>query len=243
MRSRLGASAAWAGSEGVKLRPDAWWAFSGAPSAALNIALAHGPGPSLGTVLDEVRIANVPAVVMVAGSALAHVQELVELDWIRIGSVPFMTLGLDSGGSVSPCPSVRRLEPYELSAAHGLVDEVFGLGPDLAAVAIPQSAAGTPDRSVWGFFDDAGALTSCLATVRVEDTVVVWSMATMAARRRCGYGAALLRAALADAAAGGARDSLLYASPAGEALYRAFGYRVLERWQQWSRPHWVLGRS
>jgi GNAT superfamily N-acetyltransferase len=81
---------------------------------------------------------------------------------------------------------------------------------------------------------------SCLATVQVGDTVTVWSMATAQVARRRGYGAAALSAALAAAARDGATSSLLSSSAAGERLYSALGYRELERWQQWSRPRWVL---
>lgn len=67
-------------------------------------------------------------------------------------------------------------------------------------------------------------------------------MATALAARRCGYGAAALGAALSAAADEGATSSLLSSSAAGEPLYRALGYRELERWHQWSRPRWVLAR-
>lgn len=124
------------------------------------------------------------------------------------------------------------------------VGEAFGVGSAPGEVAIPRDLAQRPGQSVWGVHDEHGELASCLAAVRTGDTVAVWWMATARAARRRGYGGALLRGMLADAdaAAGGARDSLLYATEPGEPLYRAVGYVVLERWQLWARPRWALGR-
>jgi hypothetical protein len=36
---------------------------------------------------------------------------------------------------------------------------------------------------------------------------------------------------------------LLQSSAAGESLSRSVGYEVVEYWQVWSRPRWVLGRA
>jgi predicted N-acetyltransferase YhbS len=65
-------------------------------------------------------------------------------------------------------------------------------------------------------------------------------MATVSSARGRGYGAAVLRAALAAEASHGTSAAVLYSS---EHFYRTFGYRELERWQIWSRPRWVLGRA
>ncbi len=72
---------------------------------------------------------------------------------------------------------------------------------------------------------------------------MVWSMATPPAWQNKGYGRRLLTTALASSAALGVTESILQASSAGEALYRALGYEVTEYWQTWSRPRWVFGRS
>jgi GNAT superfamily N-acetyltransferase len=157
-----------------------------------------------------------------------------------------MHLGLGSRVDVPPARAaraVRRLDQDDHPAVRELVGEVFGVGPDLAGVAISGVTAGLDGHALWGAFDPAGTLVSCLATVRVGDTVTVWSMATALTARRRGYGAAALSTALAAAADDGATSSLLSSSAAGEPLYRAVGYRVLEHWEQWSRPRWVLART
>ena len=154
-----------------------------------------------------------------------------------------LELGRSDAVPAVPAPAARRLERDELDAARGIVDRAFGVGSDLSLVAIPRDAADRSGQSVWGAFDEANELVSCLVTVRAQESVAIWSMATETKVRGRGHGARALRAALAAAADDGGRFSLLYSSPEGEPFYRALGYRELERWQLWSRPRWVLGRA
>jgi len=84
---------------------------------------------------------------------------------------------------------------------------------------------------------------ACLAAVRIEDSLAIWSMATAPDERRRGYGRDLVQAVLSDAAAQGATECLLHSSGEGEPLYYELGFEQLERWQMWSRPRWVLGRA
>jgi hypothetical protein len=51
-----------------------------------------------------------------------------------------------------------------------------------------------------------------------------------------------MRTVLAEAAAGGASTSLLYAPLDAEPFYRSLGYEVLERWQVWSPRRWATAR-
>lgn len=247
LRSLLGASTAlWAG-DGVRVEPDHWLALSGARSVDYNVAVCHGSsaGETIPAAIDAIAEAGVPAIVMVAGAALGEVGQFVSRSWTCIGSVPLMWLPFD-GSARTPQRaaggSVRRLGGDEVGRARAVVGDVFEVGPELAAVAIPPGAEELPGQSVWGAFDD-GALVGCVAAVRVEDIVAIWSMATTAAGRRRGHGAALMNAIAAEGMADGARGSLLYSSVAGEPFYRALGFAELERWQSWSRPRWVLGRA
>jgi hypothetical protein len=243
-RSTLGASTVvWAGCDGVTVGPDRWVALSRADSVEYNAALAHGSGAALEETLDEVLAARVPAVVMVAGRAARETRRLRDRGWIRIGSMALMHLELRERVSTPSGLTARRLGRADYRAATELVGEVFGVGRELAGVAISGVTAELSDQALWGAFDPAGMLVSCLATARVADTVTVWSMATSLPARRRGYGAAALGTALAAAAAEGATSSLLSSSEVGEPLYRSFGYQELERWEQWSRPRWALART
>ena len=228
------------------LQDRGWSALSGARAVDFNVVLCHGAsaGADLETGVKRIIDAGVPGVMMVTGQALGEVQTLVALGWACVGSVPLMMMGLSpSDPPLATEAAVRPLDTHELDAARAIIDEVFGIGPEPALVAIPPDAAERTGQSVWGAFDDGNQLASCLATVRAGEIVAIWSMATAPAARRRGYGASVLRAALAAQADRGARSALLYSSPAAEAFYRTFGFRLLERWQLWSRPRWVLGRA
>ena len=243
-RSTLGASAAlWAGPTGVRLYDDRWLALSGARSVEYNAALAHGDGGALDETIEDVLEAGAPAVVMVAGRALDDLERLQARGWTSVGSVALMQLDLRATCAATPPHAVRRLGADDHPAVRDLVGDVFGVGAELAGVAISGVTAGLDGQELWGAFNSAGALMSCLATARVDDTVTIWSMATSRLARRRGYGTAALGGALAAASRDGATSSLLSSSNEGEPLYRALGYRELERWQQWSRPRWVLARA
>ena len=248
LRAALGASARlWAGDR-VTMQAHGWTALSGARSVDYNVVLCTGDGDELDACVERVLAARVPTVVMVAGPALAEVQRLTARSWVCVGATPLMVRALadesDSASRPAPPPSqvlTRRLDDDAgLLAARALVATVFEIEPALAAVALPSAG---PDHALWGAFDGAGRLRSCLALSFVEETVAVWSMATAGEDQGKGYGRAALQAALRAAAAHGARRALLYASPAGEPFYRRLGFVEIERWQMWSRPRWVLGRA
>jgi GNAT superfamily N-acetyltransferase len=246
-RNLLGASTRlWAGSEGVRLKDTRWSALSGASSVEYNVALCHGDGGGrdLEHTLEEVAAAGVPAIVMVAGEALADVQTLVSADWICIGATPFMALDLehDELDAGDPDAQVRRLSSDELPAARALLEEAFALPSELTSVALPDASVSAEGQAVWGLFEGAELLT-CAAFVAVQEAIVGWSVATPPRLQRRGYAVRLLRAVLENSADQGATLSLVYSSAAGEPLYRTLGFRELERWQMWSRPRWVLART
>lgn len=240
LRSLLGASTGlWSG--GTRIEPDRWLALSGAPSVDYNVILCHSPdGQTMERSREEMMASGAPGLIMVAGPALGEIGQLAGAGWVCVGSVPFMTRPLE--GPTSPHDHARPLRDNELGSARDLIDVVYGIGPELAQVAFSDEALAEPGREAWGAFDDSGALVACLAAVRSEEAVCIWSMATAVRARRRGHGGRLLSAALAGAAAAGATRSLLHASPDGEPFYAAHGYVELERWQLWSRPRWVLGR-
>jgi GNAT superfamily N-acetyltransferase len=241
----MGASAAlWASKERVRIEPGRWLALSGARSVDYNLILCHGDPEEalLADGVDELTAARVPGIVMAAGAALGGVQQLVLRGWVCIGAMPFMIRELESANSFRVDDGVRQLSGEDVEAARRLVADVFDLSDKAALVALPADAAQTPGQAVWGAFDEDGRLASCVAAVTIEDIVVTWSLATARDARRRGHGARVMNAVLADAARG-ARASLLYAPVPAEAFYRSLGYHVLEHWQLWSSPRWVLASA
>jgi ribosomal protein S18 acetylase RimI-like enzyme len=180
---------------------------------------------------------------MVADEALGDVQPLVDADWVCIGQTAFMGLELDPSAEVPDDPNIRRLEPSELDAARALTEVTFGLDPKDALVAMPPDAASRPGQVVWGVFSDDGELACTTMGAWVEDTITYWGIATAPAFRRQGYASRLTGFMFPHDAQLGMRYVVAHTTPYGEALTKALGFEVLERWQMWSRPRWVLGRS
>lgn len=241
LRNLLGASTAlWASEQGLT-QAEGWWAaLSGAQSVEYNVALCHGAsaGSDMALVLEKVKQASVPTIVMAAGEALADVQLLVRAGWICVGVTPLMARAIDGGETDA---AVRRLKMQELPVARAVVEQAFSLAPGLAAVALPESAVSQKGNAVWGLFDE-DRLSACAAFVRVSEAVIGWSVATPHALRGRGFAARLIGSALAESAREGATLALVYASDMGAPLYRSLGFEVLEHWQLWSRPRWVLAR-
>lgn len=244
LRALHGATAVvWAG-DALEVSTGGWRGLTGAPSVDFNVVLCHGAsdGRALAEAMEAIAAVRQPALVMVAGDALAEVQSLVRASWVCVGAVAFDELPLGELTGVALDGRVRRLGLEELDAARSLVCDVFGYDLGLARTALSDANVRTPGRAVWGAFDSDDALVTCAATAVHEDVVGVWSMATSPDRQRRGYASRLLRTALADARDQGAARCLLTASIAGEPFYEALGFHRLERWQVWSRPRWVIGR-
>jgi ribosomal protein S18 acetylase RimI-like enzyme len=246
LRNLLGASTVlWAGPAGLTVAERWWTALSGASSVEYNVALCHGgdAGEDIAAVIESVEGHAVPAIVMLAGEALADAQTLVRAGWICVGATPFMAREICDGQEDA---HVRRLSIDELPAARAIVEQAFSLPSNLSCVALPDRATDGLGCSVWGIFGDGAgdeSLSACAAFVRVDDAMVAWSVATHPSLRRRGHASRLMRAVLAESAREGARIALVYASAAGAPLYRALGFDVLEQWQLWSRPRWVLARA
>jgi ribosomal protein S18 acetylase RimI-like enzyme len=238
-RDALGESAQlWADGGRHVVAPGYWLALSGAKSVDYNVALCHGPegATDLARALDEIRTAQVPAVIMVAGPALGWTNLLAGEGWVCVDAKPFMVM-TDLPDAIDP--AARRLLPGELPRAHQMLADVFDVALPLAQRAIPSVSATGPTREAWGLFE-GDELVSCVGVVVVDRTVAVWSLATPAGYRRRGYGRRLMSTVLAAHHRNGATTAVLYASPLGVSMYQALGYRIVEYWQVWSRSRWVF---
>jgi GNAT superfamily N-acetyltransferase len=243
LRGLLGESTVlWAGAGNLSTHPGGWLALSGGSSVDYNIALCHqsGQGQNLQSMFDELLARRLPVILMVAGAALGDVRVLSDAGWICIGATPLMEIDLTTIAH-DPDPGVRTLALEELPLARALIQDAFGIPPELALIALPDTATRVAGQAVWGLYDD-GELVSCAAFVRVQEAIVGWSVATPERFRRRGYAGRLLRTVMAHSAEQGATRSLVYASAMGELLYTQLGFRELEHWQMWSRPRWVLAR-
>ena len=110
-----------------------------------------------------------------------------------------------------------------------LIAEAFSLSPDDTALMAAGAVHGGVIRA-WLLEDDGDAV-SALISGHVDDGVSIWAMSTPARCARRGYGRALLGSVLAHARADGARLGMLGATPAGQPLYEATGWRTVEEWE------------
>lgn len=216
--------------------------FSGEQAVNYNVVVCHAPGsPVVEHALAAVLDTGLPALIMLAGPALGAARVLADAHWVPVEAGPFMALALSPADLDA---SVRRLGTEGLPELRSMVEKTYGLAPAIAHLAFPDSAASdVPDAdaafATWGLYE-GDTMVSGVATSAVGDNVCVWFMATPPELQRRGYGRRLLSGVLAQCAMQGAKTCLLISSPAGEALYLSMGFSVVEHWQVWSRPRWVL---
>jgi GNAT superfamily N-acetyltransferase len=202
-----------------------------------NSVLVNGSSPEyIANVIALLESSKIRAELLVAGSALGNVQVLVDAGWVCIGGRPFMRRPSHSQHRRrSVINTVRELVSVDdLMMARRVVADAFGCTPDLPATP-------TDHLRVWGVYLD-GDIVSCATTVEIDDTVVVWDVVTRPEYQRRGYGSAILDAIHERfAAITTVRQLTLLSSAEGYRLYESHGYQVLDWWQAWSRPRWVLG--
>ncbi|HEY7049817.1 MAG TPA: GNAT family N-acetyltransferase [Jatrophihabitantaceae bacterium] len=203
----------------------------------------------MATLLDS----GIRGEVLAADPALGSVQVLVDAGWACIGIRPFMRLWAqpdDAGAAAATAPEAVPhsevsclTEPADLKVAGQIVADAFGRDPDPVMGSTQAGYHNTSERLVWGLYE-AGEMVSCATTVRVEDTVVLWDVATRPGSQRGGYGKRLLDAVHARCVdSWNTRQFLLSSSDAGYRLYESLGYETLAWWQSWSRPRWAFPAS
>lgn len=235
-------TALWASHGEHAVEPGWFKAMSGLRGVNQNVVLCHGADPELITRSLDCMDSRVPGLIELAGPALGHAKLLSDAGMICIGSSAFMVLERMRDLSFDIDPEVTEAGPADLPAVWDVLSATFGYTPEMAQTAVPPDVFDTPGQSVWVLTAD-GRICSSLTTVIIDETLVAWSMATIPALQRHGYGRRLLETVLARAASQGVNEALLLASPAGEPLYTKIGYRVVEYWQQWSRSRWMWAFS
>lgn len=240
LRSAYGESTAvWAG-HCHRVEPTWWIALSGTSSADYNAALLHGADAAevLPHVLCAIEAMGRPAVVSLAGEGLVAAQGLADAGWVAVAALPFM-FGEARPGAVDE--KVRLLVEDELEDARAVLEATFHVPADSAAGLYRRGLTQRDGVLVWGLFDPD--LVSCGVDVEVGDDLYVgWALATVPGRQNRRYGARLLGHVDNWYFHHGARSSLHLATAAGARLYAARAHPVLEHWQVWSKPRWLLGR-
>ncbi len=230
-------TAVWSAHAKHQVEPDFWIALSGTRYVDYNLALIHGDGEVASHVVEEVRSAGLPSLIMLAGPGLRSVGVLRDEGWVCTGALPFMS---KHAGIAESDPNFRRLGPGELAAARALTAAAFDVPDEVGAIVYAEEQLSRSDFRTWGLFED-GTLVSCAASVYVENRYSVgWALATAPENQRAGYGRRVVRALAYERSVAGPPTSLVMATDASKHLYDQEGYLTLEYWQIWSRPRWVL---
>jgi GNAT superfamily N-acetyltransferase len=243
LRQALGNGARlWSSPDLHQVHPEWWVACSGELNVNYNVACCQSSDNDVlvECCLQPILDLRKPGIIMLAGPGLATAQKLAEAGWVCVGGLPLMLLTelaapIGEGGG-------RALSMDELPAARELLIDTYGLDDGSASAAVPDLAVEDGSMGVWGLFE-GDRLVSAFTSTLEDGLMIVWSMATRINCQGRGYGRRLLGSVLGEARAGSASGSLLQSSVAGEKLYRDLGYSVVEHWQLWSRPRWVMGRA
>jgi GNAT superfamily N-acetyltransferase len=136
------------------------------------------------------------------------------------------------GGSLSIC--LARTEADRL-ACNAVTGAAFGAPPDFADLFSPPGLFADPGIGhLLGSVD--GTDVAAVMFARVGPTAVVAGTATLEPHRGKGYGAALVRAALAEAAARGCTSAALRSGPLSRPLYERLGFRYVCRHRTYAAP-------
>lgn len=150
--------------------------------------------------------------------------------------------------AASPSIDVRPASTHaDLRRATTIYDASFGRpGATAAALFLEQPTAWLQARSRARLFlagRDGGEPTAMGCLIRHADGVGVYMMATCPSHQRRGLGTAVLRHLLHQAQAEGAPYVALTASPAGESLYRRFGFRQIGTYEVYALEETVRRRD
>ncbi|MEI9907354.1 MAG: GNAT family N-acetyltransferase [Actinomycetota bacterium] len=211
-----------------EVSPGLWYFFSGLPVADVNMAMIYNDDMNVLTkTLNEIVRMNVPTCLFLAAYGKNLSDRLAD-EWSHVGVLPLMTKVLDNDVQDFD-PRVSLVTIDDIDAAVALMAESFLHDPVNFAFLV--EAFNSPDSlsKIWLLKED-GVAVSTVTTILVDDALTVWCMATPPQYARKGYGKALLRDVLNRSANTGAKTGLLGATPAGQPLYKASGWEVLEEW-------------
>jgi GNAT superfamily N-acetyltransferase len=214
------------------------WISSAIDLPFVNGILTDGPDIAPGViehVLGELRARGRPFVARVrvgADDAVAAELEQLGMRDERGEPLPGMALHPITFAGATTLPYglvVRRItDEAGLADHYAIVVEAFGLPPEMARGIMPAEALAYEPLYV-GYVDDEPVATAL--TYTGDGTVGIYNVATREAWRRRGFGAAITRHALREAAAVGAEVAILQSSAAGRSVYESLGFREVSRYR------------
>lgn len=195
---------------------------------------AEPDGQATGALLDRVAATGLPYCLQAPVGVTAMADLAARRGMHPEGEIPLMVLEeIEAAPATAPAQlRIRELgaaelgEHTRLAAAGFEVDEEYFRG-----LVTPELARLDGMRTYVGEVDGDPVTTGVGYTD--GDWVGVFNIATPAAHRRRGYGAAVTMRAVRDGVTAGARCAWLQASEAGRPVYEQLGFRTVASWACW----------
>lgn len=226
-----------------------WYALSGAAHPDYNLALVSDGDVAAHATDAVTRLLErgAPGVVMLAGRGLSAAQTLADAGWVCVAAMPLMRGRRDPSqplGSAGARESlVRPGTAADLPRAREIFREAFGIDAATAGLVYSERVLAQPGVEMLVAGDDDGI--GCVSLVHQDGGVATnWALATDRSRRRRGHAASMIPRVFVDIDRRHPGAYLVgVATPMAEASHRTIGGEVLEYWQVWSRPRWMLASS
>jgi ribosomal protein S18 acetylase RimI-like enzyme len=221
----------------IRVDDDVVWGSTGLPLQPFNGAIAatfseEAADQRIETVLGYYRELKLDMSWWVGPTSPAWLGErLVAHGLVDDGVAPGMAVSLD-GWSAPPLPDGLEIElTHDAASFHDAMDvmfEGFEMPRDVQPLFEERFRGysiepGATSRTFVARLDGRPIATSLGSTL--DGIVAIYNVATVAAARRRGAGAAVTAAAMADAQAAGARWAILESSEMGRSVYERLGFR------------------
>jgi GNAT superfamily N-acetyltransferase len=164
------------------------------------------------------------------------------LDLVRLGDRPWMPgmvlHPLPAAGSVPPAPGH---EIRVVTDGPGIEDLIatsaagFGVDRAIFDAIVTEALVARPDVTLYVGYTDGVPVTTGLSA-RTGRTIGIYTIATIEAARRRGYGAAMTMRIVDDGLAAGCDVSVLQASDMGLPIYERLGFRTVVQYDGFVDP-------
>ena len=219
------------------------WAWvSGVALPTLNGVWAERADPdpdAVAGLLEGVKATGLPHCLQLRPGASPALAELAAARAMSLEmEIPLMVLEDPAAVSRARAPAglaLRELSPEQAGLHASVAAAGFEVPEELFVQLRAPDLVRLPGVRCYLGEVDGRAVTTGLG-VTLGDFVGVFNIATPAAHRRQGYGAAVTVRAVADGLAAGAKWSWLQSSPPGYATYARLGFQTAETWPCWVAP-------
>ncbi len=233
----------------MDVHPEAWIdrtggvtaCATGIPTPALNGVFVSTLDPDPADIrryLAEMRRRGLPHMLQLRPEthaeavAVPAVEEMTPADDVPLMRLDDLSALEHAARELAPGLAVRQIEPRDARLHAEIASAGFGEELDFFIRLLPPPVMASEGMRVYVGEVDAELVSTALGVTR-DGAVGIFNVATTAAHRRRGYGAAITARAIQDGVAGGASWAWLQSSPSGYGVYEALGFRTLERWRCW----------